>query len=263
MNSENIFDQHLSIWRLLLLNSSSSWDFCWMQSTQNENDSAGILSLSLSLFWCFLCDSLSLFDMNMFPFTFWARFSETVSLSILNQKNFYSCFLSVLLSQSSSQYALFLFLVHISLLCPNLTNTTLFAPKLLFDLPPPRRCRPSSLQKQTRAPCNGFMIQPWPVPLFHMCTSGNIWGILIQMLYKGVSFNCCHTGFVKSINVFVCLFARRSANNVEQFPICLWMLPVQLAHYDKQCSKWCIVMCEWPMYNFLIWCEVEWRLFGF
>ena len=128
LNSENIFDQHLSIWRLLLLNSSSSWDFCWMQSTQNENDSAGILSLSLSLFWCFLCDSLSLFDMNMFPFTFWARFSETVSLSILNQKNFYSCFLSVLLSQSSSQYALFLFLVHISLLCPNLTNTTLFAP---------------------------------------------------------------------------------------------------------------------------------------
>ena len=110
LNSENIFDQNLSIWRLLLLNSSSSWDFCWMQSTHNENDSAGILSLSLSLFWFFLCDSLSLFDMNMFPFTFWARFSETVSLSILNQKNFYRCFLSV--SLSCSQNALFLFLVH-------------------------------------------------------------------------------------------------------------------------------------------------------
>ena len=83
----------------------------------------------------FLCDSLSLFDMNMFPFTFWARFSETVSLSILNQKNFYSCFLSVSLSQSSShQLALPQF--HNSV-CSGLPNYSLIL--LLLDvavLPP-------------------------------------------------------------------------------------------------------------------------------
>ena len=34
--------KNLSICRLLLLTSSSSWDFCWMQSTHIENGSGGI-----------------------------------------------------------------------------------------------------------------------------------------------------------------------------------------------------------------------------
>ena len=42
VNPKYINRKNLSICRLLLLNSSSSWDFCWMQSTHIENGSGGI-----------------------------------------------------------------------------------------------------------------------------------------------------------------------------------------------------------------------------
>ena len=45
MVKENLFFKNLSICRLLLLSSSSSWDFCWMQSKHIENDSGGIFYL--------------------------------------------------------------------------------------------------------------------------------------------------------------------------------------------------------------------------
>ena len=184
MNSENVDAQNLSIWRLLLLNSSSSWDFCWMQSTHNENDSAGILSLSLSLFW-FFC-------VTHFHFSIWICIPLLSELDLVKQSHFlfwirriFTAVFFLFCCHSlvhNTHFFFFLFTSACSAPISRTQHCLLRSPKLLFDLPPPRRCRPSSLQKQTRAPCNGFMIQPWPVPLFHMCTSGNIWGILIQML---------------------------------------------------------------------------------
>ena len=184
----------------------------------------------------FLC--FDFFCVTHFHFSIWICFPLLSELDLVKQSHFlfwirriFTAVFFLFHCHSLVHNAHFFFFLFTSSACSAPISRTqhclLRSPKLLFDLPPPRRCRPSSLQKQTLALCNGFMIQPWPVPLFHMCTSGNIWGILIQMLYKGVSCNCCHTGFFNSINMFACLFGGRSGNNVEQFPMCLWMLPVQ------------------------------------
>ena len=70
---------NLSICRLRLLNSSSSWDFCWMQSTHIENGSGGIFYLvPLSFIWSnfhFLLSGPTFTFLYLVPYSlFWSYF---------------------------------------------------------------------------------------------------------------------------------------------------------------------------------------------
>ena len=95
MMKEDSFFKNLSICRLLLLSSSSSWDFCWMQSKHIENDSGGIFIFYLLL--------------SFFTFTFFYHFLTPSTFNYLFLV--YSCFTFTFLQHafnlSHSDHAVF------------------------------------------------------------------------------------------------------------------------------------------------------------
>ena len=124
---------NLSICRLLLLNSSSSWDFCWMQSTHIENGSGGIFYLvPLSFIW-----SNFHFPLSGPTFTFFYRVPLSLSF-ILSLFHFFgpifTCFYLVSLSISFIHFH-FCIYYFVSLFPLSLSiGTASVAPNSLFQL---------------------------------------------------------------------------------------------------------------------------------
>ena len=149
-----IYRKNLSICRLLLLSSSSSWDFCWMQSTHIENGSGGIF---YHFFKCPTFTFVYVYDfLSCSTFTFFKSAFSPLTL-------FTSCFLlftTLIFHQFTSFPVPALFLSF----WPSPISLVWSSFKLLFDLPPPPSrplCRPCLPAKANKSSMQQLL---WPQP---------------------------------------------------------------------------------------------------
>ena len=146
--------KNLSICRLLLLSSSSSWDFCWMQSTHIENGSGGILyhffkcptfTFVYNVYYFFGCSIFDFFKSAFSPLTLFTSCFLLFTTLIFHQ----FCAKSL---PSLSQHSSYLFDPPQSRLFDPLSNYCLIFLLLLLVHFAVLAC----LQKQTRARCSNF-----------------------------------------------------------------------------------------------------------